>query len=232
LEDHNSSQTERYNDESSNVVQGLEPQGVHTVEQSAQTTSACSCQWGWCRGNPGSAPLITGAVLGGQGTALPTQGGGDVVTFMSYNVTGADSIKCQWIREVQAEHFVNYCAIQEHFKTVNTTDQWFRKQFRDSHCYVIPAYRLPGVDTSRGRGGLVQLALKNLAVKRTRILTKSPRIQAQILTFQTCKVLWINCYMPCDPQLQTFDDTECSLYLKSKVLSLFPVTVKWCGLLT
>ena len=38
--------------------------------------------------------------------------------------------------------------------------------------------------------------------------TRSPRLQAQLLTFSTCKVLWVNGYMPCDPQLDTFDDTE------------------------
>ncbi len=64
------------------------------------------------------------------------------------------------------------------------------------------------MDTGRGRGGLAQLALKNIAVGQARVKTKSPRIQAQILTFQTCKILWINTYMPCDPQLQLYDDTE------------------------
>ena len=51
------------------------------------------------------------------------------VTFMSYNMTGADTVKCQWVRDVGAEHNVNFCALQEHFKTVKTTDQWFRKNF-------------------------------------------------------------------------------------------------------
>ena len=54
------------------------------------------------------------------------------VTFMSYNMTGADTVKCQWVRDVGAEHNVNFCALQEHFKTVKTTDQWFRKKW--THC--------------------------------------------------------------------------------------------------
>jgi hypothetical protein len=53
----------------------------------------------------------------------------DTVTFMSYNMTGAETVKCQWIRDLAVEHSVNYCALQEHFKTVKTTDQYFRKQF-------------------------------------------------------------------------------------------------------
>ena len=132
----------------------------------------------------------------------------DTVTFMSYNFTGADSVKCQWVREVAEEHNVNYCALQEHFKTVKSTAQWFVKQFSRYHTYVIPAYRLPGVDSGRGRGGLAQLALRSLAVGRSRVVASSPRLQAQILNFPSCKILWLNAYMPCDPQLQTFDDTE------------------------
>ena len=100
----------------------------------------------------------------------------DTVTFMSYNFTGADSVKCQWVREVAEEHNVNYCALQEHFKTVKSTAQWFVKQFSRYHTYVIPTYRLPGVDSGRGRGGLAQLALRSLAVGRSRVVASSPRL--------------------------------------------------------
>ena len=89
------------------------------------------------------------------------------VTFMSYNMTGADTIKCQFIRELATEHEVDYCALQEHFKTVKSTEKWFRKQFGDYHTYVVPAYRLPGVDTGRGIGGLAQLALRSSTVEIT-----------------------------------------------------------------
>ena len=54
----------------------------------------------------------------------------------------------------------------------------------------------------------MQLAAKELSVARARVVTKSPRVQAQILTFPNCKVVWINSYMPCDPQKQHFDDSE------------------------
>ena len=47
------------------------------------------------------------------------------VTFMSYNMTGADTVKCHFIRELATEHEVDYCALQEHFKTVKSAEQWF-----------------------------------------------------------------------------------------------------------
>ena len=121
-------------------------------------------------------------------------------------MTGADTVKCQWVREIACEQDTSFIALQEHFKTVKSTDQWFKKQFSKYHSYVIPAYRLPGVDSGRGIGGLVQLAGKGLALNRARVMSKSPRVQAQILTFQSCKILWINPYMPCNPKSQNFDE--------------------------
>ena len=46
---------------------------------------------------------------------------------MSYNMHGAETIKCQWIRDISSENNVHFCALQEHFKTVKTTEQWFKK---------------------------------------------------------------------------------------------------------
>ena len=132
----------------------------------------------------------------------------DSVTFLSYNSTGADKVKCEFIREIQKEYSVNFTAVQEHFKTVKNTAQYFSDQFKTSHAYTIPAYRLPGVESGRGRGGLVQLADRGLAVPRARVAAGSPRIQAQKLKFPTCQILWINTYFPCDPQLQEYDATE------------------------
>ena len=117
-------------------------------------------------------------------------------------------MKCEFIREIQKEYNVSYCAVQEHFKTVKNTVQYFSEQFSQSHTYTIPAYRLPGVDSGRGRGGLVQLAERGLAVPRARVAAGSPRIQAQKIRFPNCQILWINTYFPCDPQLQDFDTTE------------------------
>ena len=127
---------------------------------------------------------------------------------MSYNMNGAETIKCQWIQDIASEHGVHFCALQEHFKTVKSTEQWFRKQFSFYHTHVIPAYRLPGVDSGRGIGGIVQLSEKGPAVKRAWVVAKPRRVQAQVLNFPRCKILWINSYLPCDPQLHQLDDTE------------------------
>ena len=104
-------------------------------------------------------------------------------------MTGADVHKCAWINEICNSTNIDFVSLQEHFKTVKSTEQWFRKQFNDWQNYVIPAFREPGVDCGRGRGGLVQLSSKKINFSKHRIICQSPRIQAQILVFSNIKIL-------------------------------------------
>ena len=133
----------------------------------------------------------------------------NLVTFMSYNSTGMNSVKCEWINEISSEYDVDYLAIQEHFKSTKTTDKFFRQKYKDYNSYVIPGFRPPGQDNGRARAGIAQLSRKCLAVKKDRILTHSYRIQAQLLNFPMCKILWINSYFPTDPQVvQNYDPSD------------------------
>ena len=124
-------------------------------------------------------------------------------------MTGADLIKCQFVKDINKEYDVDYCNLQEHFKTTKNLDSYFRKNFSEYHCYCIPAFRAPGVDCGRGKGGIIQLSSKKSGQKRSRIIFKSKRLMGQIITFSKCKILWINTYLPCDPQSQGgYDDSE------------------------
>ena len=51
---------------------------------------------------------------------------------------------------------------------------------------------------------------KNLNLKVDRIVTKNFRMQAQILNFETSKLLWLNTYFPTDPGGEVFDEEELS----------------------
>ena len=130
----------------------------------------------------------------------------DTVTFMSYNSTGFDSIKAKFISDLSDDYKIDFISIQEHFKFVNC-DRLF-KPISEFNCYVIPGYRRPGQLVGRAKGGLAQLRRKTCDVKVTRIATSSFRIQAQVLNLPTCKVLWLNTYLPVDPQLIQYDDRE------------------------
>ena len=132
-----------------------------------------------------------------------------MATFLSYNSTGINSVKCQFINDLSDEYNVNYVAIQEHFKCTKNTDKFFRDKFGQYYSYVIPGHRTPGQEYGRAKAGLAQLSRKSIDIRKDRINTRSFRIQAQVLNFSSGKILWVNTYLPTDPQtVDKFDDTE------------------------
>ena len=131
------------------------------------------------------------------------------VTFMSYNSTGLSSVKCRWICDICDEFDVDYLSLQEHFKKTNSIDKYFRDNFKNYNSYIVPGYRPPGQDSGRCKAGLAQLSRGIYSVKKDRVTTRGFRLQAQILNMPTCKVLWLNTYMPTDPRrLTEYDDFE------------------------
>ena len=81
----------------------------------------------------------------------------------------------------------------------------------------------------------VRLALLNKAysVKKDRITTHGYRLQAQVLNMPTCKLLWLNTYMPTDPhKMNEYDDTdlrEILLEVESILTSCSYTDVIWAG---
>ena len=131
------------------------------------------------------------------------------VTFMSWNSTGFNNVKSLWLNNILSEKCVDFCSIQEHFKTESYSEKYFRKSFRNFSSFVLPALRPPGQDSGRASGGLVQLVRKEIGIKRDRVPTHNFRIQAQVLNLPSGRLLWINTYFPTDPQLVgEYDDTD------------------------
>ena len=147
-----------------------------------------------------------------KGAMAPTTVSEEVdshVTFMSWNSTGFNTVKSNWLKNICNEYDVNFCSVQEHFKTSKRSDKFFRDNFKNFNSYVIPGQRPLGQDSGRASGGLAQLTCKSIAVKKDRVATRNYRIQAQILNLQSGRILWINTYFPTDPQLRgEYDDTE------------------------
>ena len=127
---------------------------------------------------------------------------------MSYNSTGLDSVKTNWIRDIIQTCKIDFFQLQEHFKTTKTLELFFRKEFPTTDSYVLPGHREPFQDAGRAKGGLAQLTYKNLKIKKEKIPTKSWRIQSQILHMNTYKLIWFNCYFPTDPQILQYNDEE------------------------
>ena len=138
------------------------------------------------------------------------QGNNDIasVTFMSYNPTGLDSsMKCRFTNSICEELDVDFLSIQEHMKSISSTDQYFKKKIPNYYQFVIPAHRSPGQEVGRAKAGLAQLTRKGTQVKKERLPVQGYRVQAQILSLPTSRVLWLNTYLPTDPQLRgEYDD--------------------------
>ena len=122
----------------------------------------------------------------------------NTLNFISYNSTGIDTFKTKWLRDLANLTGTSFINIQEHFRKSKTLSKFFTDEFPSFHSYIIPGFRAPGQDSGRPIAGLAQLSIKKLSIKKTRVKTISPRIQAQILQLPKSKLLWINSYFPTD----------------------------------
>ena len=85
----------------------------------------------------------------------------------------------------------------------------FKKMFPNSDSYIVPGVRSEGQDSGRAKGGLAQLSVKDLGVRKERVITSSWRLQAQILHCDGGqRILWFNVYFPTDPRVQNYDESE------------------------
>ena len=100
---------------------------------------------------------------------------------MSYNSTGLDSVKADWIRNLIKTCRIDLFQLQEHFKATKSIDSYFRKEFPMCDSFPTPGYREPFQDSGRAKGGLAQLVDKKMNFKKEKISSQSWRIQAQVL---------------------------------------------------
>ena len=95
------------------------------------------------------------------------------VNFMSYNSTGINTIKTDWIRDLIQTCDIQFFQLQEHFKKTKTLENFFKIEFPICDSFVIPAHRESGQDSGRAKGGLAQLSSKTIIVRKKRTSTKS-----------------------------------------------------------
>ena len=76
------------------------------------------------------------------------------INFLSYNSTGLDSIKADYIRNLYNLTNSNFVSIQEHFKKTKSIDKFFKDSFPEHTSYVIPGVRENNQDSGRPNGQL------------------------------------------------------------------------------
>ena len=109
-----------------------------------------------------------------------------LVNFMSYNSTGLNTIKTDWIRDLINSCDIHFFQLQEHFKKTKTLDYFFKSEFPFCDSYVIPAHREPGQESGRAKVGLAQLTSKKLNIRKKRISMKSWCPQVTSCCGRTC----------------------------------------------
>ena len=132
----------------------------------------------------------------------------DTVNFLSYNSTGLDTVKTEFIRDLGKVTNSSFIGLQEHFRKSKTINNFFTSEFPSHYTYIIPGFRESGQDKGRPKGGLCQLVSKDIFVKKKRIVTNNYRVQAQVLDFPSTKIMWINSYFPTHPGTINIDDLE------------------------
>ena len=100
-----------------------------------------------------------------------------------------NSIKTKWIRDISNVTKADFVSIQEHFKVTKSIEKYFHDEYPACSSYVIPAQRDKDQDSGRAKGGLAMLSNKTINVKKERLKANSFRIQAQVLSLPTHKVI-------------------------------------------
>ena len=79
------------------------------------------------------------------------------ISFISYNSTGLDSVKVNWINDLMTSTNSVCLQLQEHFKATKSINQYFKKHFSKFDSFSTPAVRENYSHSGRPKGGLAQL---------------------------------------------------------------------------
>ena len=127
-------------------------------------------------------------------------------------------------------HDADMCFVQEHFK-LSKNLYTLKKNFKDFCVFSIPASKTNS-NLSKGRpsGGLAIIYRKYLEGIATEIIVpESKRVQGIHLNINNSGYVFVNIYMPTDPQTNNFDDTEVVKTLQDirYVLNLYDPSVSF-----
>ena len=133
--------------------------------------------------------------------------------FCSYNSTGFGLAAQNHINTLSL--FSDVICVQEHFlidakdKNHSNTHK-IKKVFSDKFdMFIVPAVKDSNqVSRGRGKGGLVTMWKKSLTQYVSKLDCSNFRLQATIFRLPDGNLLLINCYFPCDPRKENYDDEE------------------------
>ena len=119
--------------------------------------------------------------------------------FMSYNTTGWNAFKAEFISNILIAHHVHFCLIQEHWLLPENVLK-ISKYFKDYEVFSLPAYKSDlAITAGRASGGLAIMYHKSLGHQVSRVtVPDSRRVQGITVDTAGSKFLLINVYFPND----------------------------------
>ena len=134
------------------------------------------------------------------------------VFFLSYNTTGFNEQRGDIINDMCNTLGKQNCfiAIQEHWLLGKNKSRIKTILPDDLEIFSIGAFKNHiQVRKGRGKAGLAQIWHQSV----DHLVTKLPapvsnRVQGVIVKLPTENILWVNAYLPCDPGIDYFDETE------------------------
>ena len=142
------------------------------------------------------------------GTTLADTVSGNNISTVSYNTTGWNNFKVDFINTILLTFAVQLFAVQEHF--LLKENLYKLDCFRDYEVFSIPAFKNnDSVHSGRPSGGLSLIYSHSVSQYVTRLTCpKSYRVHGLKINFPGADFLIINTYFPNDPRTNNFDDSE------------------------
>lgn len=144
------------------------------------------------------------------------------IRLLSYNSTGFNPAKADFIRFLTTSLCTDIFCLQEHF-LLRANVSRIQNEFKNFNSHILPATKKDNVLCSGRPSGGLGIFWKNSLNKLVKpvAIPNSNRIQA--IDFND-KVIILNCYFPCDSQNNNFNDWELIKCLEeiSHVITTYP----------
>lgn len=131
------------------------------------------------------------------------------VSALSYNLSGLNEFKVNFINTILVSYSISICALQEHWLLDNNLYK-LENCFNNYEVFALPAKKANS-EFNRGRpSGGIAFLVKNELCSMVKRLTcpGSSRVQGVQLKVEGKSYVYINCYFPVDPQRANMDITE------------------------
>ena len=129
------------------------------------------------------------------------------ISALSYNTSGWNLYKADYINTILVSHGIHICALQEHMQLANNLYR-IKKHFPNYELFSVPAYKNNAqISAGRPSGGISFLYSQNISKYITRVVCpNSLRVQGLKLCLPHINLLFINAYFPTD--IRGRDDSD------------------------